>query len=104
MSSEIRPVISLRGPLKRKTEGGWEWTGLWMFGLMNEESDEDNTEVDQQQSPSKHGKKKARKKQKRAGARPFRYIVSSSDEMAKSPQHTIEAGRNPRLEICFLYQ
>jgi len=95
MSNSERPVISLRGPLRRKAEGGWEWTGIWVFGLMQ---DEETNESLESESP-RIGKKKGRKKATNSGARPFRYNVSvmNSNESLKYVPMYAKSTRNYNL-------
>ena len=65
-----RPIITLRGPVRRHEGGEWEWTGIWAFGALPDEHEE----PDETYSP-KYGKKKGKKKLNLKGARPFRYHV-----------------------------
>jgi hypothetical protein len=72
-----RPIITLRGCVRRQEGGGWEWTGIWAFGALPDD-DRDNTteEAPTVQAVPLRKKKGKRKFNNVKGARPFRYHVS----------------------------
>ena len=72
-----RPVITLRGPVRRQEGGGWEWTGIWAFGALPDDVEgETSVETPTPPQPVPIRRKKGKRKFILKGARPFRYHVS----------------------------
>ncbi len=74
------PIISLRGRIRRQEGGGWEWTGIWVFGALPDNERDPVTEEGPTLQPVPNKKKKGKRKfiNNVKGARPFRYHVSFS--------------------------
>lgn len=74
------PTISLRGSIRRQEGGGWEWTGIWVFGALPNNEGDSLTDGGPtlQTVPSKRKKGKRKFINHVKGSRPFRYHVSFS--------------------------
>mmetsp|Transcript_6698 Transcript_6698/g.9718 ORF Transcript_6698/g.9718 Transcript_6698/m.9718 type:complete len:947 (-) Transcript_6698:109-2949(-) len=90
-----RPVITLRGPVRRQEGGGWEWTGIWAFGALPDDVEgETSVETPTPPQPVPIRRKKGKRKFILKGARPFRYHFCEAVDAAKVAVPWVHATSN----------